>query len=244
MRRLVALVAAVVALFSPIVPSAEAFTYDCPAVNGMPAHDDNGSGCLDPLWRTRAHGQYGQLSGPDVLLVGDSLSTLCKTFLTDRFTAERLSWGVSYWSGRPTQAAVSWVLSLSVKPKVVFMEIGTNDIYNTTVMGHEIQRLVDGLARSGTEIMWMDVRAERPRHPIPDMVNSRTINAQIWASPDITPVKWMAWFDANPNRRKAYIDAGGVHPIKPIGCEFMSAAVTPPVIAAAKAAKLKASKPR
>lgn len=225
-------------------PASARVVYDCPAVNGLPAHNDNGSGCLGAGWTALPHGQYGNLAGSDVLLVGDSLMTRCKSFLTSRLDAQNLTWGVSYWSGRPTQAAVNWVLSLSVKPKVVLMEIGTNDIYNTPVMAAQIQRLIDGLARFGTRIMWQDVRAERPTRAVADLANSRAINTQIWGNPGVTPVKWIWWFDQNPARRKAYIDAGGVHPIDPVGCDFMGAADTPTVIAAAKAAKLKASKPR
>lgn len=246
MRRLAALVAIVAALVgcSAAGPAAARVVYDCPAANGLPAHNNNGSGCLGTGWTALPHGQYGNLAGPDVMLVGDSITTRCKAFVTSRLDAQNLTWGVSYWSGRPTQAAVNWVLSLSVKPKVVWMETGTNDIYNTPAMATQIQRLVDGLARFGTRIMWQDVRAERPPYAIADMANSRAVNAQIWGNSDVTPVKWIWWFDQQPSRRKAYIDAGGVHPIDPTGCDFLGAATTPTVIGAAKAAKLKASKPR
>lgn len=219
--------------------------YDCPAVNGLPGHNNNGSGCLDPLWPTRAHGQYGNLSGPDVLLVGDSITTLCKGYLTSRLQAQNLTWGVSYWSGRPTQPAVSWVLSLSVKPKVVVMAIGTNDIYNTGVMAAQVQRLVTGLAPYGTRIMWVDVRAERPAYAVADMRNSRAVNAQIWDNPGVTPDKWMGWFDDQPSRVGLYIQKpNGVHPTTPAGCDFWGDALDNPIVAAAKAAKLKASTPR
>ena len=259
MRRAIAGLTAAVAIVAGLVTfdltrsTAATTAYDCPAVNGLPGHNDNGSGCLDPLWPTRAHGQYGNLAGPDVMLVGDSITTLCKAYVTTRLQAQNLTYGVSYWSGRPTQAAVDWVLSLSVKPKTVVMAIGTNDIYNTPVMAAQIQRLVNGLAPHGTRIMWVDVRAERPSYAVADMRNSRAVNTQIWSAAGITPVKWMGWFDEQPNRRSLYIDKGGVHPTNPgtpavpnypNGCDFWGGAVSPSVVAAAKAAKLKASTPR
>lgn len=237
-----AILATVLGLALPASADLSRVTYDCPAVNGLPGHDDNGSGCLDPLWPTRAHGQYGNLSGPDVLLVGDSITTLCKSFLTPRLQAQNLTWGVSYWSGRPTKPAVDWALSLSVKPRVIVMAIGTNDIYNPGVMAAQIQRLVNGMP--GVRIMWVDVRAERPAYAVADMRNSRTVNAQIWNDLAITPVKWIGWFDAQPSRKALYIDKGGVHPTNPAGCDFWGDATDNVIIGAAKAAKLKASIPR
>jgi hypothetical protein len=215
----------------------------CPAVNGLPGHYDNGSGCLDTLWPTRAHGQYGNVSGADVLLVGDSITTLCKTSLLTRLQANNLTWGVNYWSGRPTQYAVDLVLSHSVKPKVVVMATGTNDIYNTPVMAAQTQRLVTGLAAHGTRILWVDVRAERPAYAVADMNNSRAVNSQIWANPGVTGVHWIKWFDDQPSRKALYIKPDGVHPNEP-GCEFWGSAIAPSVIGAAKAAKLRASVPR
>lgn len=228
---------------SDLMRATASSTY-CAAGNGQPGYYDNGSGCLDPLWPTRAHGAYGELAGADVLLVGDSITTLCKSSLTSRLQANNLTWGVDYWSGRPTKAAVDRVLSLSVKPKVVVMAIGTNDIYNTPVMAAQIERLKAGLAPFGTRIMWVDVRAERPAYATADMRNSRAVNSQIWAASGITPVKWMGWFDEKPSRKALYIDSGGVHPINPAGCEFWGDAIDNPIIAAGKAAKLKASIPR
>lgn len=244
------LVAGLVA-WHPSTSSARA-AYDCPPdAYGQPGYDNNGSGCLDPLWGTRAHGQYGNLAGPDVMLVGDSITTLCKSYLTSRLQANNLSYGVSYWSGRPTNPAVDWVLSLSVKPKTVVMATGTNDIYNPGVMASEIQRLVTGLAPYGTRILWVDVRAKRPAFATADMRNSRSVNTQIWAASGVTPVKWMGWFDEQPSRELMYIQqANGVHPTPDTqetgynGCDFWGAAIAPTIIGAAKAAKLKASVPR
>jgi hypothetical protein len=239
---LAAVIVTAVGLLLPASADLSRVTYDCPAVNGQPGYDNNGSGCLDPLWTTRAHGQYGNLAGPDVMLVGDSITTLCKAYMTSRLQAQNLTWGVSYWSGRPTKPAVDWMLSLSVKPKVVVMAIGTNDIYNTAGMAAQIQRLVNGLP--GVRIMWVDVRAERPAFAVADMRNSRAVNQQIWDNPAVTPVRWMGWFDDQPSRRVTYIDKGGVHPIATVGCDFWGAATAPTIIGAAKAAKLKASVPR
>jgi len=221
---------------------ARAVTKTCPAIGALPAHPDYGSGCLDTLWKTRAHGQYGKLTGPDVLLVGDSITTLCKGYFTSRVQSAGLTWGVSYWSSRPTQAAVDWVLSLSVKPLVLVMALGTNDIYDPPRMAAQIARLKAGLPN--TDIRWVDVRAARPASATADLRNSRWVNSQIWAAAGISGVKWIGWFDEQPNRAKTYIDAKGVHPTDPAGCNFWGATTAPTVIGAAKAAKLKASVPR
>jgi hypothetical protein len=230
--------------------NARTVAYDCPPdAYGQPGYNDNGSGCLDPLWGTRAHGQYGTLVGADVILVGDSITTLCKSYFTSRVQAQGLTWGVSYWSGRPTKPAVDWALSLSVKPRVLVMAIGTNDIYNPGVMAAQIARLKAGMPN--TDVRWVDVRAKRPAFATADMRNSRNVNAQIWDAAGITPIKWMGWFDEMPSREAMYIQPqNGVHPTPDTeqtgynGCNFWGGAVAPAAIGAAKAAKLKASTPR
>lgn len=218
-------------------------TADCPAVNGLPEYQDYGSGCLDPLWPTRAHGQYGNLAGPDVMIVGDSITTLCKTSLTVRLANAGLTYGVSYWSSRPTTPAVDWVLSLSVKPHQVLMLTGTNDIFNPPVMTAQINRLRSDPSMALTDIRWIDVQAARPATAEADQRNAMWVNRQIWSS-GVPVINWASQFYTQPNRIAAYLDSGGVHPIATpapgVGCEFWAQNIYNQIIGPALAAKKKA----
>lgn len=224
---------------------------DCPAANGLPEYNDYGSGCLDPLWPTRAHGQYGDLTAPDVLIVGDSITTLCRTSITTRLDAAGLTWGVSYWSSRPTTPAVDWALSLSAPPLTLVMLTGTNDMFNPPVMAGQIERLRSAPSMLLTKIMWMDTYGVRPATAEADQRNSMWVNRQIWTAPQgvaglagVQTINWASQFYTSPNRKALYLDAGGVHPKVPTGCEFLGQSVASQIIGPAMAAKKKAVKPK
>lgn len=225
-------------------------TADCPAANGLPEYQDYGSGCLDPLWPTRAHGQYGNLAGPDVLIVGDSITTLCRSSLTSRLEAAGLSWGVSYWSSRPTTPAVSWALSLSTPPRMLVMATGTNDMFNPGVMADQIDRLRSNSRFLLTDIRWVDTYGVRPATAEADQRNSMWVNRQIWSAPQgiaglagVQTVNWASQFYTQPNRKAMYLDSGGVHP-NPAGCEFWGATIYNQIVGPALAAKHKVVKPK
>jgi lysophospholipase L1-like esterase len=261
MKRIVAAIAAAVALsfgIGAMLPSADATlptgvtrtAADCPAANGLPEYQDYGSGCLDTLWPTRAHGQYGTLVNADVVIVGDSITTLCRSSLTSRLDAAGLTWGVSYWSSRPSTPAVSWALSLSAPPRILVMASGTNDIFNPSVMTEQINRLRSGPRLLLTQVYWVDVQAARPATAEADQRNSMWVNRQIWSAPQgidglagVATVNWASQFYVQPNRRAAYLDSGGVHP-NAAGCEFWGASLANQIIGPALAAKKKAVKPK
>lgn len=260
-KHTLAAVAASVALslgVGAVLPSADAVlpasvtrtAADCPAANGLPEYQDYGSGCLDTLWPTRAHGQYGTLVNADVVIVGDSITTLCRSSLTSRLEAAGLTWGVSYWSSRPTTPAVTWALSLSEPPRMLVMATGTNDIFNPGVMADQITRLRSGSRLLLTDIRWVDVQAARPATAEADQRNSMWVNRQIWSAPQgiaglagVQTVNWASQFYTQPNRKAAYLDSGGVHP-NPTGCEFWGATIYNQIVGPALAAKKKAVQPK
>ena len=212
--------AAPVAVTAAAVPKRAAT--DCPAFTtyGLPAHPDYGSGCLDPSWPTRTHGMYGTLVNADVFVVGDSITTLCKTSITTRLEAAGLTWAVNYWSSRPTKIAVDFALSMSAPPAKLVMAMGTNDIFDPNEMAAQIQRLVTSPKFANTEIWWVDVQAARPATAAADQRNSMWVNRQVWtAGANVHVVEWASQFYNRPDRIGTYLQSDGVHP-NDAGCEF------------------------
>jgi len=147
---------------------------------------DYGSGVLGN-WQTLTHGTVGDILDTaydgtpqaDVLLVGDSITTRTYADFIRRINATGHSAAVNYWSGRPTAPAVDWVLSLSTKPKVIVMAMGSNDVINPTVMTAQIKRLKAGLP-STTTLLWVDIQVCRPAYAVADQRNSMAVNQQIY----------------------------------------------------------------
>ena len=60
-----------------------------------------GSGCLGD-WSGYQHGVDGNTATADVLMVGDSITNRCRTYLRQRLTPYGLTIAFDYWSSRPT----------------------------------------------------------------------------------------------------------------------------------------------
>ena len=182
---------------------------------------DFGSGALG-AWSANQHGYSGPtMDVADVLIVGDSITTLGKEELTTAVAAEGKTLAVAYWSGRPTTPAVDYVLSATVLPPIVVMACGTNDIFTPTVMTAQIQRLLDDDLPGCEHLLWVDVQACRPSFAVADQRNSGYINNQIRNLLDEDHVvPWSEWFAVDPSRISYYIDSGGVHPINGVGTAF------------------------
>lgn len=194
---------------------------------------DYGSGTIGP-WPTYSHGTVGdwldtQYDGDptaDVGIIGDSITAGSWTALQSALDLKGKTLAVNYWSGRPTTPAVDWALSLSDPPPVLIMAVGTNDIFNPSVMATQVARLRAGLPAS-TQVYWVDVQAARPVSPAPDQRNSGWINLQIrqeCTSP-CTVIPWSTWFAAQPSRITAYLP-DGVHPNGTGGPAFWAAVLT------------------
>lgn len=187
---------------------------------------DFGSGTIG-AWSGNQHGYIGPtMDVADVLIVGDSITTLGKEELTTAVAAEGKTLAVAYWSGRPTTPAVDYVLSATILPPILVMACGTNDIFTPTVMSDQIQRLLDDELPGVQHLVWVDVQASRPGYETADQRNSGYINAQIrnkLESDHVVP--WSEWFARDPSRIPRYIDSGGVHPINGIGTDFWAEVV-------------------
>lgn len=188
---------------------------------------DFGSGAIG-AWSGNQHGYIGPtMDQADVLIVGDSITTLGKTALTTAVEAEGKTLAVNYWSGRPTTPAVDYVLSATVLPPILVMACGTNDIFTPSVMSAQIQRLLDDELPGCQHLLWVDVQASRPTYAVADQRNSGYINNQIRNKIlDVDHVvPWSEWFAQDPNRIATYIDSGGVHPKVGIGTDFWAEVV-------------------
>lgn len=205
---------------------------------------DYGSGPLGN-WQSLTHGTVGDILGEqydgtpaaDVLIVGDSITTRAYADLLARIRATGHTAAVNYWSGRPTAPAVDWVLSLSTKPKVLVMAMGSNDVTNPTVMAAQIKRLKAGLP-STTKLLWVDVFVCRSAYATADMRNSMAVNQQIYEQMgDDAVIGWAELFWSAPWRIAWYLQ-DGVHPWIGAGSghgdgvAFRNAALMPKITAA------------
>lgn len=205
---------------------------------------DYGSGPLGN-WQSLTHGTVGDILGEqydgtpaaDVLIVGDSITTRTYADLLARIRATGHTAAVNYWSGRPTAPAVDWVLSLSTKPKVLVMAMGSNDVTNPTVMATQIKRLKAGLP-STTKLLWVDVFVCRSAYATADMRNSMAVNQQIYEQlGDDAVIGWAELFWSAPWRITWYLQ-DGVHPWIGAGSghgdgvAFRNAALMPKITAA------------
>lgn len=179
---------------------------------------DYGSGTLG-TWTTMQHGTVGDvLDTPydgdpqaDVIVVGDSITTRTYSATIAAINATGHTAAVNYWSGRPTAPAVDWVLSLSTKPKVLVMAMGSNDVVDPTVMTAQIRRLKAGLP-STTTLLWVDVQVCRAAYAVADQRNSMAVNQQIYEQMgDDGVIGWAELFWSAPWRIGYYLQ-DGVHP--------------------------------
>lgn len=182
---------------------------------------DFGSGTIG-AWSGNQHGYTGPtMDVADVLIVGDSITTLGKEELTAAVAVEGKTLAVAYWSGRPTTPAVDYVLSATVLPPILVMACGTNDVFTPTVMEAQIHRLTDVVLPGVQHLLWVDTQISRPGFTVADQRNSGYINSQIRNVLDKDHVvPWSEWFAKDPARITSYIDSGGVHPINGVGTNF------------------------
>lgn len=181
---------------------------------------DYGSGTI-AAWAGFSHGMLGDwVDTPydgdptaDVGIIGDSITNIGWTTLQTSLAAKGKTLAVNYWSGRPTTPAVDFALSLTTPPPVLIMAVGTNDIFDPSVMATQVARLRAGLP-SSTQVYWVDVQAARSGTATADQRNSGWINLQIRQAclpPTCTVIPWSVWFASAPNRIPMYIP-DGIHP--------------------------------
>lgn len=196
-----------------------------------------GSGDLGN-WQALSHGTWGNLATADVVFVGDSITAGTYPQQSAWLDAHGISNAGGYWSGRPLHYAVDWALSLSVKPRILVMASGTNDIFEPTVVTGELARLLAGMP-STTRVIVPDVQIARPatvdHTPLADQRNAMWVNAQIRtviASANVC--NWSTGFASSPGRITAYLKPDGVHPSDGAGDDYRAAVIGNCVVAARK----------
>lgn len=185
---------------------------------------DYGSGTLGP-WQTWGHSvdppgatgdwvdtAYDGDPIADVGIIGDSITAASWTNLSNSLAAQGKTLAVDYWSGRPTTPAVDRALSLTTKPRLLIMAMGTNDIFDPSVMSAQIARLRAGMPAT-TTVLWVDVQAARPGYELADQRNSGWVNNSIreQCTAPCVVVPWSWWFASNPSRLGLYLNPDGVH---------------------------------
>lgn len=171
-------------------------------------------------------GVDGDLATATVILVGDSIANGCRVEIRAALAAGGVTSAIDYWSGRPTEQGVSRALSLSRKPPVFVMELGTNDWANPPAMKTQIARLIAGVP-SDTKVLWVDTYNGN------NLLASGWVNQEIYGS-GVQVIAWWRWFAQKPTRDALYL-RDRVHPkVAPgPGCAFLADVIKAQIIAAA-----------
>lgn len=173
--------------------------------------------------------------GEDIRIYGDSITNGGKTALAAQLNAKGLTVFVDAWSGRPTTPAVDALVAETNLPMRVIMATGTNDIFNPTVMGAQVQRAENYInsynAAHGTKVQlfWVNVQATRwgqsdaiERN---DQRNSMSINMDIYQRiPNANVISWAERFMDHPGLLNTYL-ADGVHPKAGTGYAYWAAII-------------------
>lgn len=191
-----------------------------------------GSGDLGTTWQYQPPTTTGAAAGADVLLVGDSITARCWPALRDQLRAKGHRLAVNYLSGRTTASGLDWLAAQHAVPPLVVLELGTNDIFDPSVIAQEAQRAYQSVPDS-TTLMWADVYAVRTRQPatvqLADARNSAWVNTQIRGQvPAANVIPWSVAFAAKPSRIGMYL-TDGVHPKPGVGCAFWAANMAGPI---------------
>jgi hypothetical protein len=185
--------------------------------------------CANAYPDPSGYGTIGDLATADVIVVGDSIANGCRNEIRTALTQYGITSAVNYWSGRPTTQGVAWALSLSRKPPVLVMELGSNDYTNPAVMTGEIARLRAGLPPD-TVVVWVDTYNGN------QLLATGWINQQIWAS-GVMVAPWYQMFAKAPWRDAYYLrdrlhPSTGVNGQPGLGCAFLADAVDNTIAAA------------
>lgn len=173
--------------------------------------------------------------GEDIRIYGDSITFGGKSALGAELTGLGYTLYVDAWSGRPTTPAVDALLAETVLPNIVIMATGTNDIFNPTVMGAQIQRAENFIAAynashgTNVQLFWVNVQCTRwgqteytERN---DQRNSMSVNMDIYQRiPNTHVIGWADRFMDNPGLLINYL-ADGVHPKPGTGYAYWAAII-------------------
>jgi hypothetical protein len=157
--------------------------------------------------------------GEDIRIYGDSITFGGKSAVAAELNALGYTVFIDAWSGRPTTPAVDALVAETVLPPIVVMATGTNDIFNSTVMGAQVQRAENFIAaynaQHGTnvQLFWVDVQCTRwgqtdviERN---DQRNSMAVNFAIYKRIQTTHVISIAQrFMDNPSLLGTYLSDG------------------------------------
>ena len=156
---------------------------------------DYGSGAAGGPTGTPVVSTPSYVAVSDVLIVGDSITVGNYKTLAADLPGRRLA--VNAQSGRGTVDAVNQVLAMPYVPPRVIMAVGSNDVFNPTVMAGQIKRLRQALEPRGIAVSWVTVQVSRWKYPaatqLADQRNTGWVNAQIQAG-CTAPCRVIDWF--------------------------------------------------
>lgn len=130
------------------------------------------------------------------------------------------------WSGQPTSAAVDaladWERRFGLPSRIV-MAVGSNDIFDPTAFGAQVERAMQ-LAGPSRTVYWVNVYVGRVRQPAEiraaDESNSAWINQQLEQAavrhPNLRIVRWAEYLATRPDGPANYL-RDGIHTSDPLG---------------------------
>lgn len=240
LRGLIAGLAAVTAIFGglmavPVPAEAGSTTTAVTQRRSTPPNYGSGvwTGTTSPVVRS------GDPVTADVLLVGDSIGQRCTADTRTALAAEGKSLATITQSSQNAEGLVTLLLAEPTVPTKVYLEAGTNSVFNPPEMAAQIARVQNWAADNGVTIYWGDTYVGRPATPTADARNSGWVNAFIYSAvPYDHVIKWQAAIaaavgrggGASPGMLEYYIQ-DGVHPWSNAGtghgdgCAFFGAVV-------------------
>jgi lysophospholipase L1-like esterase len=175
---------------------------------------DYGSGAAGGPTGTPVKSLPDYTTRSDWMIFGDSITVAGYKQLA----AEKPGWrlAVNAQSGRGTVDAVNQALAAPFLPPRVVMAVGSNDVFDPTVMAGQIRRLREALEPRGIQVYWVTVHVVRTRGTaqLADQRNSGWVNAQIQAgcTAPCKVIDWASFLAANPYYRIPNYLRDGVHP--------------------------------
>lgn len=162
----------------------------------------------------------GDLATADVLMVGDSIGVRCTADIRTALAAEGKTLATITQSSQNTEGLANLLLAEPVVPPKVYMEAGTNSVFNPPEMAAQIARVQNWAVENAVDLYWGDTYVGRPATPTADARNSGWVNSFIYSAvPYNHIIKWQAAIaaavgrggGASPGMLEYYIQ-DGVHP--------------------------------
>lgn len=178
--------------------------------------------------------EIGDPATADVAMYGDSITSRCRSDIAAALGAKGHTLYTWTWSGQNTHGVAAAIQAEAQLPPWVFVEAGTNDVFDPFTARAEITQLATYLNGTGRDWRWMDTYVGRPTTELDDARNSGQVNGLIHGTAgEARIIRWVDALTAARGRGRAlsYYLQDGVHPWAAAGtghgdgCAFLASVV-------------------